>query len=252
MKPNYKFILSLIEDKLSDYTDHDNKPKILDFGCGVGEVVEAGLGMSLDIYGADTFDGYYEDWRNNLPKVTENRISKIKNNIMEFDDNTFDFVITNQVFEHIEKPLPSYKEIARVLKPGGTMFAIFPNKSVWYEGHIGLYFPHWFKRHSYIQKKYLQISYYLGLGRKRHLKPDGWMSILNDVTFHHLPKQINSDIFEAFGNLPDDISINFMNYRIVNSKLKKIRPFINNPVSKLILLFFARIRAGSVIKVVNV
>ena len=47
---------------------------------------------------------------------------------MEFDDNTFDFVISNQVFEHIRYPLDSYKEIARVLKPGGIL-CYFPNKS---------------------------------------------------------------------------------------------------------------------------
>jgi len=247
MKPNYNFFLSLFGNAEPAHTISQVKPKILDFGCGVGEIVLAGLDMSLDIYGADTFDGYYIDWKDNIPKEILGRISKINNNIIDYDDNTFDFVISNQVFEHIEEPLGSYMEISRVLKPGGVMYAIFPNKSVWYEGHVGLYFPHWFKRHSYAQRKYLEISYLLGLGRKRHLKPDGWIHILNDVTFHHPRKLIKTEIVNAFGNTPDDISLKFMAYRISNSKFKKIQPLI----PKLAMLFFARIRAGSVFKVIN-
>ena len=134
MKPNYQYILELVQNASSD-TKYKNV-KILDFGCGVGEVVESGLDMSLDIYGTDTFEGYYENWKDNLPSNIKDRISRIQNNKMEYDDNTFDFVISNQVFEHIRYPLDSYKEIARVLKPGGIFYAIFPNKSCWYEGHI--------------------------------------------------------------------------------------------------------------------
>ena len=70
--------------------------------------------MSLDIYGADTFEGYYENWKDNLPSNIKDRISQIQNNKMEYDDNTFDFVISNQVFNiNIRYPIDSYKEIAR-------------------------------------------------------------------------------------------------------------------------------------------
>lgn len=251
MKPNYEFILSLLEETILEDDASLSKPKILDFGCGVGEVVQAGLERSFDIYGADTFDGYYEDWRNKLPAETEGKISKIDNNIMAYEDNTFDFVISNQVFEHIEEPFISYKEISRVLKPKGIMYTIFPNKSVWYEGHIGLYFPHWFKRHGYFQRKYLELSYLLGLGRKRHMKVDGWMDILNNVTFHHSIKQIDSEMTEAFKNVPEHIPEKFMRYRVLHSRFKKIHPYLNNIFLRLILLFFARIRAGSVIKAIN-
>ena len=102
--------------------------------------------MSLDIYGTDTLRDTMRIEKDDLPSNIKDRISQIQNNKMEYDDNTFDFVISNQVFEHIRYPLDSYKEIARVLKPGGIFYAIFPNKSCWYEGHIGLYFPHWFKK----------------------------------------------------------------------------------------------------------
>jgi SAM-dependent methyltransferase len=38
---------------------------------------------------------------------------------LTFDDNTFDYFITQDVFEHINYPEKAAKEIMRVLKPGG-------------------------------------------------------------------------------------------------------------------------------------
>ena len=41
---------------------------------------ESGLDMSLDIYGTDTFEGYYKNWKDTLPSNIKDRISQIKNN----------------------------------------------------------------------------------------------------------------------------------------------------------------------------
>ena len=39
---------------------------------------------------------------------------------MTFEDATFDLIITQDVFEHIPRPLVAFQEIARVLRPGGA------------------------------------------------------------------------------------------------------------------------------------
>ena len=39
---------------------------------------------------------------------------------LTFDDNTFDLVITQDVLEHVLNPGKAFKEICRVLKPGGA------------------------------------------------------------------------------------------------------------------------------------
>ena len=45
---------------------------------------------------------------------------------MPFKDNSFDFVITTEVFEHIPDPYKAFAEIYRVLKKGGTHIFTVP------------------------------------------------------------------------------------------------------------------------------
>jgi SAM-dependent methyltransferase len=47
---------------------------------------------------------------------------------MTFPDNSFDLIITQDVFEHVMEPEKAFKEIARVLKPGGAHLFSMP----WY------------------------------------------------------------------------------------------------------------------------
>lgn len=54
----------------------------------------------------------------NFPKIDIHRLP--------YADNTFDFLITDQVLEHVEKPWIAVKEIFRVLKPEGISIATGP------------------------------------------------------------------------------------------------------------------------------
>jgi SAM-dependent methyltransferase len=47
---------------------------------------------------------------------------------LTFSDNSFDLLITQDVFEHVLQPDKAFKEIARVLKPGGAHIFSMP----WY------------------------------------------------------------------------------------------------------------------------
>ena len=61
---------------------------------------------------------------------------------LPFDDDMFDVVVSNQVFEHVVPIERSVEEIERVLKPGGVHYHHFPSRTVLREGHIEVLLAH--------------------------------------------------------------------------------------------------------------
>lgn len=47
---------------------------------------------------------------------------------LPFDDHAFDYVVLNQVIEHVDGREPLFAEVRRVLKVGGTALVSFPNR----------------------------------------------------------------------------------------------------------------------------
>ncbi len=84
--------------------------------------------------------------------------------VIPFVDRYFDFVISNQVFEHVENLDLVLTEIARVLKPGGRLLTLFPSREVIREGHCGVPMIHWFSRESTLRLPYMRLMRALGLG----------------------------------------------------------------------------------------
>lgn len=139
--------------------------KVLDYGCGAGEMVSEGRKRGHDICGADVFYGGAND-KERVEKLGtfNDTIFEIKNGKLDFDNETFDTVLSNQVFEHVEDLDAVLSEIRRVLKKGGILISLFPSKCVAREGHIGIPFSHWFPKKSKIRFVYTLICRTLGLG----------------------------------------------------------------------------------------
>lgn len=145
MSAYYAYIVELSERLAGS---PNRRPKVLDYGCGAGQVVLAALDRGLDAYGADLF--YRGGKRRNLARNTGHWNIRIYNmldgGVIPMGDGTFDAVVANQVFEHIDDFSTPLAEIDRVLKPGGLFINIFPSDKVWREGHIGIPFAHWMPR----------------------------------------------------------------------------------------------------------
>lgn len=149
--------------------------KVLDYGCGRGDLVRCLRRRGVEAYGADlvepslrhfaeqhlaaTGEGFGEferAWRDGRigPDTYPQRLAD--GNVgahddangwlktmtgspprLPFDDETFDLVISTSVFEHVLDYRAAFKEIHRVTKPGGHSLHAFPPRwSVPVEPHI--------------------------------------------------------------------------------------------------------------------
>lgn len=97
--------------------------KMLDAGCGEGAVSRffSQADSSLSIEGIDFSDirikqakNYSQDFKN--INFTAGYLEKLN-----FDNNSFDFIVSRYVYEHLNDPFSVSKELHRVIKPGGTI-----------------------------------------------------------------------------------------------------------------------------------
>lgn len=96
--------------------------RVLDLGCGRGGVVER-LGTTGDWCGCDP------DWYSlEEHRATELQRSQAFSERLPFANASFDVVSASWVLEHLPQPLATWREIARVLRPGGRFFFLTPNR----------------------------------------------------------------------------------------------------------------------------
>jgi SAM-dependent methyltransferase len=148
------------------------RARILDFGCGAGQLVIEGRAKGLDISGVDVFYCGSRDLEAaERSGLLGSGIHKILDERIGFDDGSFDLIVNNQVMEHVENLDRVLSEIHRVLKPGGAVLSIFPSRDVFREGHIGIPFSHWFPRGSRLRFYFTWFLRGLGLGSWKQQAP---------------------------------------------------------------------------------
>ncbi len=98
---------------------------LLEIGCGVGRGIELLTGACEHYTGIDKNEALLNQLQQTYPQHTFRRqhIPPLSG----LPDDTFDYVVTFQVIEHIEDDHLFVKEIYRVLKPGGQLIVTTPN-----------------------------------------------------------------------------------------------------------------------------
>lgn len=155
---NYEFCASYAASHLL------SGARVLDYGCGAGQIVELLRARGFDAVGCDVFYDGGDYSRNVAPKELGRTIFAMEGESIPFQDNYFDFVINNQVLEHVVDMNAVVAEMARVVKPNGTVLSLFPDSGVWREGHCGVPFLHWFPKGSRFRVNYAHFARILGLG----------------------------------------------------------------------------------------
>jgi SAM-dependent methyltransferase len=106
---------------------------------GVSSIAQMAEASNLNIYNADVDDGFYKYLHKNdsyicssfIPDVTPG--TEIRKRVfcqslehLTFSDRSFDIVVSEDVLEHVRNHEQAFREVHRVLKPGGYHIFTIP------------------------------------------------------------------------------------------------------------------------------
>lgn len=100
------------------------KGDLLELGCGEGRGIRELAPLSDSYTAIDKIGEVIEQLSGDFP---EHNFKQGHFPPMPYEDNSFDTIVTFQVIEHIKNDQLFLKEIARILKPGGTALVSTPN-----------------------------------------------------------------------------------------------------------------------------
>ena len=129
----------------------------LDFGCGMGRLTQGLAPYFKKVYGVDISPSMIKlsKQHNKYPKKCEFILNNV-DNLSIFKNNTFDFIYTSIVLQHMEPQyfLKYIKEFLRILKPNGILLFQLPSKrKISWQTLIEIIFPK-FITHFAIKKVY--------------------------------------------------------------------------------------------------
>lgn len=97
--------------------------RVLEVGCGQGHLTRAVAERGVDVTGVDANPRASEVAENGL-------VRHMRAEALEFDDATFDFILSVHAIEHIPELEKAIVEMVRVLKPVGTALFVYPAEPV--------------------------------------------------------------------------------------------------------------------------
>lgn len=176
------------------YEIHTNST-VLDFGCGEGEMVEQYRRAGFHAFGVDI---KMEKPSEFLRLITSNNGAYR----IPFNDNTFDFVFSNQVLEHVFNLREALAEIYRILKPGAVSLHLFPPKLRLIEPHVFVPLGGSVQAYSWLHLwAFLGVrnSFQKGLSPKEVARRN--YEYLHNYTFYRSKKEIWNHVVAQFRNV---------------------------------------------------
>jgi SAM-dependent methyltransferase len=211
--------------------------KLLDVGCGAGQIVGKALDAGYDARGADLFAGISDQYRNAATALSERLHLMPGPGILPFPGQSFDIAVSNQFFEHVEDKPAVLAELARVLKPGAPLIAIFPTREVIIEPHLKAPLIHRFGQNSGAQTRALNLCASIGWRSHEPAEHDEWVdhaqTSLDEDMFYERERDIPK-IFAPWFTLTRRAEPEFLRDRLAQSRL--LAPFAKIPDAVLRVL----------------
>ena len=228
---------------------------VLDFGCGVGDIVQAAREYGLNAFGVEKFYGgsNIKDAVRERGLLDKTVFALDADGRIPFDDGHFDLVVSNQVFEHVEDLEKVLDEIARVLRPGGHLFCSFPSKGVLREVHCDIPIVHWLPKKTRLRYYWLLLFRGMGFGsHKKNKKKSEWASDmadwLNRYTYYRSRKEVKQLLGRHFGDyrsMEDD----YVSFRLERKGLMRSAAAVTKPIISIAVREACRRYGGLVLRV---
>ncbi len=184
-RQSYRHIFACLNTYLNSYAGDGQEISILDAGCGDGKLIMFLRGVLPELYpnfkftflGFDVNDHGVQE-KGFLSNSIKNLVEKFPEDdwmqqisiIGSGDDwvnagSSIDFVLSNQVLEHVKDLQHFFSEVERVLKNGGVSINLFPIGHNLVEPHLRIPFAHWIKSWDLMN---LYIKIYVRARLKTH------------------------------------------------------------------------------------
>jgi SAM-dependent methyltransferase len=112
---------------------------VLDAGCGSHLTFSREISAFARVVGFD-LERSFETDNSAAPFAVRADVARLP-----FPDGRFDAVVSRSVIEHLRDPRQAFRELSRVLRPGGTLMVVTPNKYD-YVSLLAAVTPHWLHR----------------------------------------------------------------------------------------------------------
>ena len=224
--------------------------RILDYGCGGGKLLFFlhNLGYK-NIKGCDVIDNYGEkkfiqiDLNNkffknifNLDNVFSScrQFEEKDKNLTEYDDQSFDLILSEQVLEHCQNLDGYINECLRLLDKNGSVYLTFTQRLKPFENHINTWLIHWFPKPI--------RNFWLNIFRKEEGGSKHYEKLLNLKTIFFFKKLFKSKFKHVDFLTAEYLGETNIKYYKRRKTLRKIFNFLFN--LRLIGFFFRTIVAN--------
>lgn len=116
------FVTLRLREIVRTFEKYRQNNRFLDVGCGAGALLKAAIREQWEAEGVEVSQSSVEYLQKQNIKVFYGDLAKAN-----FAENSFDVITAVEILEHISNPEILLKEIYRVLRPGGLLWATTPH-----------------------------------------------------------------------------------------------------------------------------
>ena len=116
------FINTRLEEITAEFASYRDNNRLLDIGCGAGNLLQAARKNGWNAQGLDVSAGAVKHVRSIGFEVFEGELQDAA-----FPSESFDVVTAAELLEHLIDPQPLLCEVARILRPGGLFWTTTPH-----------------------------------------------------------------------------------------------------------------------------